>query len=223
MLRALCFVLLFTATAHAGDIEGIDLVRSKSEGARADAIKTVRKPVRRGKTALRFEIRPGDCTPEDCAQDRERVELKSDSTETEGNRSRYRWSFFLPRSFQSVWPARQFIAQFHQEGGQPAMLFGLEPEGLVFESRFATEKRLIIPAASLKGRWHDISVEVLWSKGEGQVVIRADGRERYRATQQTMSEDEAYFKIGLYRAHLDRNPEGRRITQIMYVDAIRRD
>ena len=203
------------------DVAGLILERSKADGARADAITTVTDIVRYGKTAIRFAIQKGDCVAADCAADRERVELKSRDTEMEGGHSTYRWSFYLPAGFQSVWPAREFIAQFHQQGGKPAMLFSLEPEGLVFESRFLDgAKPLLIPATSLRGAWHDVAVAVSWSTGKGSVRIEVDGEAVFTRDMQTMSETEAYFKIGLYRAHVSRAeslPE-----QVMYVDGIAR-
>ena len=163
-------LLLGGFTASTEDVAGLTLVRSKADGARAAAITTVRTPHprRAGETALRFELTPDDCAGNDCAADRARVELKSTDTEREGGHSRYLWSFHLPEPFESAWPAREFLAQFHQEGGRPAMLFGLQPEGLVFESRFRSGgKVLLIPQAELAGRWHDMDVEIIWSKQPG--------------------------------------------------------
>lgn len=226
MVTRLAMLLLLAGFVPAADdVAGLTLVRSKAEGARADAIVEVRAPhpVRSGETALRFELTAQDCAGNDCAADRARVELKSTATERAGNHTRYRWSFQLPEPFESVWPAREFVAQFHQEGGRPAMLFGLTPEGLMFESRFrAGGKVLLIPQAELAGRWHDMEVDILWSKGEGLVRIRVDGAERLVSPQQTLSEAEAYFKLGLYRAHISRTEQAARVTRVMYVDAISR-
>ena len=205
------------------DIAGIDLIRSKADGARETAITTVRapEPVREGDTALKFEIKPGDCHGSDCENDRERVELKSRGTESAGTRVNYSWSFYLPADFQPLWPAREFIAQFHQDGGKPVLLLSLEPEGLRFESRYRDgEKPLLIPAAELYGRWHDISIDIVWSKQAGEVLVAIDGVPRLVSHQQTMSEDQAYFKIGLYRAHLSRNRDAAASTQIMFADRI---
>jgi Polysaccharide lyase len=215
--------LLAGFSPAAEDVAGVTLERSKADGARGDAIKTERVLVRSGATAIRFSIGPGDCVPDDCAADRERVELKARETERVGHRSAYSWSFFLPEDFGSVWPAREFIAQFHQEGGQPAMLLSLEPGGLYFESRFLdTSKPLLVADEALRGRWHDIDVAVEWSETLGSVRISVDGEERFNRVMQTMSEAEAYFKIGLYRAHLARNPDAKKLKQVMVVDAIRR-
>ena len=221
------FMLLLACALTAGftpadeDVSGLTLERSKADGARLDAITVSHDQVRHGGTSIRFSIVPGDCTPDDCNADRERVELKSRDTEREGNRSTYQWSFHLPTDFKSIWPAREFIAQFHQEGGKPAMLFSLEADGLMFESRFlAGPKPVLIPRDALFGQWHDLEVAVDWSKTKGMVRIRVDGEERLARDMQTMSEEEAYFKIGLYRAHISRG--GAMPEQVMHVDGIKR-
>jgi hypothetical protein len=210
----------FTPTPE--DVAGWTLKRSKEEGARADAIETVTSPVREGTSAIRFTIKPGDCIAQDCAEDRERVELKSLEHEHEGEERWYAWSFYLPEDFDSLWPARLFIAQFHQEGARPAMLFSLEPGGLRFDSQFTTGRPLLIPAEVLRGRWHDVSMHVVWSKSKGALDIDVDGRRALSERQQTMSADEVYFKIGLYRAHLSRNSRSTSSTQTLYADSIRR-
>lgn len=218
-------LLLTGFTPAAEDVQGLTLVRSKADGAREAAVAEVGAPhpLKSGATALRFELTPQDCAENDCAADRARVELKSTDTEHEGNRSRYSWSFQVAEPFESLWPAREFLAQFHQEGGRPAMLFGIEPEGLMFESRFREQgKALLIPAEELSGRWHDMVVEIVWSKRAGEVRIRVDGEERLLSRQATMSEEEAYFKIGLYRAHISRSAKALTQTRVMYVDEVRR-
>jgi hypothetical protein len=215
---ALC---LAAFTPAPEDVSGWTLERSKADGARADAVDTVTSPVREGASAIRFEIRKGDCVPEDCAEDRERVELKSREHEHEGDERWYSWSFFLPEDFESIWPARQFIAQFHQEGERPAMLFSLEPDGLRLDSQFQEDRALLVPAAQLRGRWHDVAMHVRWSHHDGFIDIDIGGRRVFAGTGPNMSGD-IYFKIGLYRAHLSRNPAAADSTQTMFADSLRR-
>jgi hypothetical protein len=178
-------------------------------------------PVRDGATAMRFTIKRGDCVPDDCAADRERVELKSREHEHAGDERWYAWSFQLPEDFASIWPARQFIAQFHQEGERPAMLFSLEPDGLRLDSRFFPGGALLIPAAELRGRWHDVAMHVAWSHEDGLIDIHVDGKSVFRQRGPNLS-GEVYFKIGLYRAHLTRNRDADLIAQTLFVDAVRR-
>jgi hypothetical protein len=215
-------ICLAAFTPAPEDVEGWTLVRSKEEGARADAVVTIDEPRRDGRTAIRFTVRPGDCVPEDCAEDRERVELKSREHEHQGDERWYEWSFHLPDDFESVWPAREFIAQFHQEDERPALLFSLEPDGLMLESQFVEKRSLLIPTDKLRGRWHDVAMHVVWSKSDGAIDIDIDGRRVLSERRQTMSAHEVYFKIGLYRAHLSRNPKAARVTQTLHADRITR-
>jgi hypothetical protein len=221
-LRLVSLALFLAAfTPASEDVSGWTLERSKAEGARAEAIETVTEPVRDGATAMRFTIKAGDCVPDDCAADRERVELKSREHEHEGDERWYAWSFQLPEDFASIWPARQFIAQFHQEDERPAMLFSLEPDGLRLDSQFFPNGALLIPAAELRGRWHDVAMHVQWSHDDGLVDIHVDGKSVFRQRGPNLS-GEVYFKIGLYRAHLARNRDAARLAQTLLVDAVRR-
>jgi len=218
--------LLFTAlfllgfTADKADVSGWSFVVSKDA---ETGVSTVTMPVRDGVTAIAFTLRPGSCMGNDCENDRERIELKQAQYQTEGETWWYGWSIYVPEEFVSIWPGRTFLGQFHQEGGPPAMLFSLEPTGLVFETRFARgAEPVLIPARALKGRWHDIAVEVKWSKSSGHVKIEIDGVTLVDRAQQTMSEDRVYFKFGIYRAHLSRAALQRLPVQTVIYDRLRR-
>jgi Polysaccharide lyase len=219
---AALLLCLAAFTPASEDVEGWTLMRSKEDGARGDAIETVASPVRDGQSAIRFTIRPGDCVADDCSEDRERVELKSREHEHEGDERWYAWSFYLAEDFESVWPAREFIAQFHQEGERPAMLFSLEPVGLTLDSQFTETRSILIPAEALRGRWHDVAMHALWSKSMGAIDIDIDGRRILSERRQTMSADAVYFKIGLYRTHLSRSPKTAGSAQTLYADRIGR-
>ncbi len=184
------------------DVAGWSFVVSKDTAA---GVETVTAPVRDGLTAIGFTLAPGNCAASDCGQDRERLELKQREYQREGERWWYGWSFRLAGDFPPIWPARVFLGQFHQENGPPALLFSLEPRGLVLESRFtAGRKPVLIPAEELPGRWHDIVMEVKWSRTKGHVLVKVDGEVRVDSGQPTLSADKVYFKFGIYRAHLDR-------------------
>jgi hypothetical protein len=193
-----------------------------SKGAE-QGVTTVSSPVRDGKTAISFMLAPGQCTENDCSNDRERLELKQVEYQHEGESWWYAWSVYVPEDFAPVWPVRVFLGQFHQEGGPPAMLFSLEPEGLMFETRFHKgEEPLLIPAADLKGRWHDIAMQVDWSKSHGRVRISVNGEQIVDRLQQTMSRNDVYFKFGIYRAHLTRADANALPTHTVIYDRLRR-
>jgi len=204
MRRAILFLTLLLCgfSPAPEDVSGWSFVVSK--GAES-GITTVAEPVRDGASAIKFVMTLGHCTEDDCDHDRERIELKQTEYQHEGESWWYAWSFYVPGDSPDVWPVREFAGQFHQEGGEPAMLFSIEPKGLMFESRFHDGKKaLLVPADELKGRWHDMVVHVAWSHKAGHVTIMSDGKTVVDRAQQTMSEDKVYFKFGLYRAHLSR-------------------
>lgn len=218
VVASVLFLLGFSP--EPADISGWSFVPSKDSGA---GIQTVRTPARSGSSAIKFTVQPGSCELDDCENDRERIELKQSGYENEGETAWYAWSFYLPPDFQSIWPARTFIGQFHQEGGMPAILFSIEPEGLKFETRFVNEeKALLVADENLRGRWHDIAMEVTWSRGDGHIRLYMDGELRIDRIQQTMSEDNVYFKFGIYRAHLSRAPVHPLPAQSVIFDRIRK-
>jgi hypothetical protein len=202
------------------DIAGWSFVTSKDA---QSGIMTVSSPVREGATSIAFTLRPGSCTGNDCVHDRERIELKQVEYQHEGETWWYAWSFYVPTDFQLAWPVRTFLGQFHQEGGEPAMLFSLEPEGLMFETRFAPgRKPLLVPGETLKGRWHDIVMKVEWSRRDGSVSIAVDGKTMVDRRQPTMSERDVYFKFGIYRAHVSRAAKTPLPVQSVFYDRLRR-
>jgi len=94
-------------------------------------------PVRYGKTAERFEVRPGDCSRQhdkswdDCTTDRERSELalvnsppnppnkncaapNSDGCQRQGDEYWYRWSIYIPGGHQNIFHTKLVYGQFHQ-------------------------------------------------------------------------------------------------------------
>lgn len=230
-------VMLFALAAAAltgADVAGWHFVRSLPVEAWPQAVETVRapEPVRDGATSLRFTVRPGDCSRgrnggwNDCDTGRERAELKQTGYQHAGETWWYAFSLYVPASFRNIWPAKVSFAQFHQEGAKPALMFQNDKGGLwldVHGPHGTVAKLPLIGARDLRGRWHDIVANVHWSRGpDGFVVVHVDGAEAARWQGATMWARDVYFKFGLYRSHLERNPEGSRVTQTVYFDRIRR-
>jgi hypothetical protein len=202
------------------DVSGWSFVVSKGA---AQGIETVASPTRSGATSISFALKPGSCTANDCANDRERLELKQNSYQREGETWWYGWSFYLPQDFAAIWPARLFLGQFHQEDDSPVLLFSVEPEGLRLESSLSPDdKPLLVPDSELRGRWHDVVMKVTWSSAQGQVSVAVDGKEIVNRVQPTMTAADVYFKFGIYRAHLSRAPVQPLPQQRAYFDNVRR-
>jgi hypothetical protein len=219
LLALLLCLCAFTPAPE--DIAGWSFTVSKGNDR---GVKVVTSPVRSGRSAIAFTLHPGACSGNDCDNDRERVELKQTEYQHDGETWWYAWSFFIPDDFVSIWPAREFIGQFHQEEDEPAMLFSLEPRGLVFESRYMkNQKPLMVRRDELRGRWHDVIMRVTWSRSRGHVFLEVDGKPVADREQQTMTKDDVYFKFGIYRAHLSRAPAPAKVpVQTVIYDRLRR-
>jgi len=234
-MNILAMVMGVAATALVGqpdDIAGWQFVRSLPVGASPSgvAIVTAPEPVRDGMTALRFTVRPGDCSAghnegwNDCATNRERAELKQTDYQHQGETWWYGFSLYVPVGFRNIWPAKVAFAQFHQEGAKPALMFQNNKGGLwldIHDSHGTVAKLPLIARQDLRGRWHDIVLNVHWSRGDdGLIVVAVDGGAAVRWLGPTMLARDVYFKFGLYRSHLDRNPPGAEATQTVYFDRI---
>lgn len=160
----------------------------------------------------KFEVRPGDCgiskTWNDCTNDRERSEISEKGrTNKEAEVFWYGWSLFIPDSYVSIFPAKVAFGQFHQDEGQPLWMFQDLNDGLYLEELLTKEnkKYLLIPKELLRGRWHKIEIEVLWSqKQNGYFRVWHNGERKVDYQGPTKESQEVYFKYGLYRSFLSR-------------------
>jgi Polysaccharide lyase len=80
-------------------------------------ITDVTDPVRVGKKAQRFEVRPGDCAGRDCPTDRERAMIRVSKKWRYGTPQWIGFSIFLPADFATSPRANTTIAMIHQRGG----------------------------------------------------------------------------------------------------------
>ncbi len=235
MNTVMLFALAAAALIGEGEnVAGWHFVRSLPVGAARHGVETVRppQPVRDGATSLRFEVRPGDCSKarnggwNDCETGRERAELKETGYQHAGETWWYSFSLYVPAGFRNIWPAKVSFAQFHQEGAKPALMFQNDMGGLwldIHGPHGTVAKLPLIAEENLRGQWHDIVANVHWSPGsDGFMVVDVDGSEAARWRGPTMWARDVYFKFGLYRSHLERNPAGSHVTQTVYFDRIRR-
>ncbi len=137
----------------------------------------------------RFEARPGQCISRppfhDCERGVERAELgqaivPSGSGETHW----YRWQVFFPQDFVTAYPVRNRHGQFVDHGtGESAWAFEIGSTGALWVgSQFDDESRYfsVINERDLRGEWHDVIVEAVWSRDKGRLNVWVDGQRRVR-------------------------------------------
>lgn len=226
--------VIFSSQANALDpgenAQGWKLVRSLPIGAKARNVKlvTAPEPVHNGATSIRFDVRPGDCSRgkhgwNDCERDRERAELKQVDYNDEGDRFWYSFALFVPESHQNLWPTKTYFAQFHQQGARPAMMFANQDGGLSLEVRSSPQGVFrLIDENDLKGKWHRIVSRIHWSKNVGALDVWVNGRKVVTYTGPTMSAGKIYFKFGIYRSFVSRNPLAASVGHRAYFDDVRR-
>jgi hypothetical protein len=212
MVKLLSIVLvLLVASATARAEEFSPFRRSLSD--QPHGVTTV--PGSRRGSVQRFEVRPGDCTSHDCYRDRERSELgEEDASSRVGDEYWYEFSFYLPKDFPNIYPAKTALGQFHQKGvTSPPVLFqyGI-PQGSDTSSYYLdlNQTKLghfpLISERSLRGRWHDIRVHARWSTAaDGLIRVYVNGRLTADvAGPNTTHVSPIYFKYGVYRSFLSR-------------------
>ncbi len=186
-------------------------------------------PVRDGKSSIRFQVRPGDCSRgrhgwNDCERDRERTELKQRDYQRQNETMWYAFSMFVPSDHVNVWPAKLNFAQFHQKGGKPAIMLRNYKGGLwldIRQNRKTVALKQLLTAERLHGRWHDITLNIHWSRyANGFVRAWVGSRQVADYRGPTMDRDQVYFKFGLYRSYISRNPVTATATHTVYFDRV---
>lgn len=195
---------------------------------------TAPQPVKSGKYSLRIELRRGDCDVvtggwSDCQHTNERNEIitTGDDFMPVNTKGDYGWSFYLPSDWNPTDLCEIIMGQFHEENRfNPDYQFFYQSHGggLQVKSRvdtnngtFGKDVRTIIPEKDLRGRWHDIRVQVYWrNKNDGYFRVWADGQLAYDFKGRTTAAKRVFYKLGFYR--LSATAESP--TLVMYYDDI---
>ena len=231
-----CVVLLITTPAFAFDTWLF--TESFFPGFKSWGHNVVTKPhpVRYGKESERFEVRAGDCgwnnnhTWNDCDNDRERHELTSHGIGTHnpsaGDLFWYRFSLYLPKSNPDIRGIDTNYAQLYLTPNcSPAFQIvhsyplGVWVKGIGYEKYNST----IIPEKDVKGKWHDIVINVLWEPhdfGYIQVFLNGGIKQTHFGPTMTFDCQGVYFKYGIYRHHMTK--EDNTPTTVAYFDGLRR-
>lgn len=207
-----------------GDFERGDLSGWQSrEAARADSVQVVREPVRRGRWAAQFTVRPGERV-----SNGNRAEITYDNGDRAGSRVWYAWSFLVPRDFADTeWRPRlwQCLGQWHdqpdRERGETWDKFpGHSPSIAVYYTwkkgvpaielwyGAAKEQKIVAVAPIRKGEWNDLVFHIGWSPGadgfaevflNGQPFTPRSGTHHKVFGPNMWNAASHYLKIGLYR------------------------
>jgi hypothetical protein len=173
-------------------------------------------PVRSGKKSIRFEVRDGDCGQDedggwsDCKGDRERHELSANQKGDTMTKGEYwfSWSLYFPEDHQNLWPLSNNYGQFHQKDGPPVFMFKELRSGYSVIRTIGDvdyhEKRLI-HKDDMKGKWHDILINVKWSKkDDGFFKLWVNDKLKYDYKGPTKTEKYVYAKFGIYSTGITR-------------------
>lgn len=243
VLPALAALLLVLAAPQA---EAQRLATQRSLNDKPHGLRMVTDPVRAGKRAQRFEVRPGDCGSDpgwsDCATDRERSEVSVKRRFRHGTDQWFGFSVWLPPDFRTSSRVNTSVGQIHQTGGPSGKsggfpsfppLLQLEMRGDLYYAKVSiltgsatdvTERDRDFPLASIsamRGRWTDIIMHLDTSKGQQVLEVYVDGT-RKAAIRDFINfiPKEYYFKYGIYRSFVSRHG-GPMPTQVVVIDEVK--
>jgi hypothetical protein len=209
-------LILLTGNSFAKDIRlpkdvgsGNVYTKSLKKGFKKYGYKIVNKkdghPVRAGEKSIRFEVRNGDCGEDpgkwsDCKNDRQRHELSGDRFR---GKAWYAYSIYLPNDFKTVYPVKSAMAQFHQKGSWPTLMFQFTDMGYYADRQLGyqtQEMKKLLDVKDMIGKWNDILIHInSTSKDSGFYKIWVNGNLKYEYNGTITGGKENYFKFGIYQ------------------------
>jgi hypothetical protein len=206
----------------------------------------VKSPVRAGKRAQRFEVRPGDCSGDsgwsDCDNDRERSEITLKKDWRYGTTQWIGFSVYVPQDFKASSKVNTTVGQIHQRGGPSGTAGGLPsfPPLMQLEMRggsYIAGVHILTGSASnvrdnvkkfplasinaMRGKWTDILIHLDTAKGKEVLEVYVNGQRKAALTDFiNFIPKEFYFKYGIYRSFVSRHG-GPMPTQILYIDEVK--
>jgi hypothetical protein len=185
------------------------------------AIKFQSTYVKSGKSAVKITLHPGDQMDDEKGTILERAELMEsiNLVSLEDSNYLYLFSLFLPQDFPIV-PTRLVIAQWKQycESGDCSIdnpVIALRYESGEFEITLKTEPKQIIlysQKEEIRNKWLNFRFQIRFSRNpQGRVrawlndqeIINYTGITAYSQTYGYSEPGYFYFKMGLYRDHMD--------------------
>jgi hypothetical protein len=194
----------------------------------ASRVAVVSAPLRQGKYAARFEVRPGDNNVAGSGTgERAEVLAKASTTDgVEGHESYWAWSTYFPSTFDAPMGGWNAFTQFHHTGptGQANMMFAVaDMKSLTLRvmggDPNAPARKDFVLAPLQKGAWYDLVLHVKWSASASTGFVEAwiNGN---RVVPKTFTPTlysgmSAYAKQGYYRSAYSN-------TTVVYQDGMRR-
>lgn len=181
------------------------------------ALRHITSPTRTGKGAIEIRVRPGANTAiggDGQVTEREMLREAPGVRLSMGMESWYAFSFLLPADFPIV-ETRLVLASWKQSFKNPAKdrspIVSLRYMGgrlIVAVARDRGKRRLYQEPFDLRGQWVDMVFRMIPKTGrDGLLQVWHNGRQMvdYQgALGFKDDENEIYFKLGLYRDHMDR-------------------
>ena len=235
-------LILLTGNSFAKDIRllkdvgsGNVYTKSLKKGFKKYGYKIVNKkdghPVRAGEKSIRFELRNGDCGEDpgkwsDCKNDRQRHELSGDRFR---GKAWYAYSIYLPNDFKTVYPVKSAMAQFHQKGSWPTLMFQFTDMGYYADRQLGyqtQEMKKILEVKDMIGKWNDILIHGNFtSKEDGFYKVWVNNKLKYEYNGATTGGKESFFKFGIYHTKVSVWPmyhsDTPYPTQVVYYDEVR--
>jgi hypothetical protein len=178
--------------------------------------------VRSGRRSVRITLHPGDQMEDERGTILERAELMESRNLVSAEDSAYEYSFslFLPQDFPIV-PDRLVLAQWKQycESGRcgidnPVIALRYESGRLYVSLKTDPQKRTLFrESADVRGRWLDFRFLIRFSRTRrgrvnawlnGSRIVDYEGATAYSKEYGYPAPGYFYFKMGLYRDHVDR-------------------
>lgn len=198
----------------------------------------------KGPTALRFELRDGDCftayplAPEsgwdDCTRDRERTEVRERWEAPLNTSVWYQIHIFIPNDYIPMYP-KQMFWQWHNGIWGPNLYFHLNENKFhvdILTERDTTTTQYTFGTDILTtGQWHELTVNAVWSTDPqlGRILVYVNRQriiEYYGPTLDRETYESGsgpHVKYGIYRSHLFRwLHDAPHPTHVLYFDEYRR-
>lgn len=164
-------------------------------------------PGRDGGSAAKFIVRPGD-VPDFGGGERSEVAAHGPETSTrEGDERWYRFSMRFDENFPAPTDGSWFIVmQWHSGDGSPPLALNVSPDLTVDIGGDGVEHPEKTLGPVRRGEWVDYVMHVKFSQSSGEGFVEAweNGVQTVqRYNRATMSSDENYLKMGIYRGNDD--------------------